>query len=159
MAKFHLAQQPYYLAVMIFMAISGLFAWFENDAVTGSLSDAYLFGSFLMFGTAAWAAAYFYQTISTKDDEGIEIEGLPAGKVWFYLLVGLTAAYHFIDGWLTNRSTTGFASEYGKIWFFASGAILLFTWANWRSYAAAHPDALPKVSFGSPTQPEKKKGI
>lgn len=137
MAKFSLARQPYYVAVIFFMLCSAFECYIGNTTSMGVMSDVFLGMLVISLALAGLAAVYLnILKVGGNDEADAEVAGLPVGKSVFYVGILLMCAWRAITGYQWNHNFTGIASTYGMLWLLASIALAAFTFANYRSFAA-----------------------
>lgn len=145
MAKFSIARVPYYIAVMVYMAFAAFAAYIGNTVSTGIQSDLYLLILVVAVVLGGLSAIYMLHAKAGGNDEAdAEVAGLPVGKAYYYAGILAMTVFHGIEGYRLNHSTTGIASIYGTAWIISSAGIALFTWANFKSYRKAHPEAFTR---------------
>jgi hypothetical protein len=153
MAKFSLARVPYYIAVAVYMGFVGVICWWNNTTSSGTESDVWL-GLLVATAGLGLASVFYLFTAQHGDDDevGVDIAGLQIGKPVYYLGVIAIAVWRAVEGYLINHNTTGIASNWGIIWLLSSLGILVFTYANYKSYQATHPAQRPGARSASGAQ-------
>ena len=134
MAKFSLARVPYYIAVIVFMALVAVVSYINNTVAVGIMSDVYLAVMLVAGSLIALSVNYMLFAKSGSNDEvDTEIAGLPVSKKYYYLAILAVAVWRAVVGYQLNHSATGIESTYGILWIVGGAAISLFTFANYRS--------------------------
>jgi hypothetical protein len=140
MAKFSLARMPYYIFVIAFCAVTAIVESFKNDNAVGIESILHLALMLFYAALACGAAWYLFTVRANLDDEvGIEAAGIPVSKGVFYIAILVGAVYRGMEGFVLNTYSTGGESFWGKIWAVAAIVLVIFTWANYKSFAARNP--------------------
>jgi hypothetical protein len=153
-ASFSVARVPYYIAVAIFSALAALTAYWNNTLETGVLSDIYLAVLVASLCLCGASVLYMFTAKSGANDEvDLEVAGLQVGKNVYYIGVIVLALYRLGAGYVENHSGTGMQSTWGVMWLIASIGILLFTYANYRSYTAKLPAKPAQNPSSAWTQP------
>ena len=148
MASFSLARVPYYIGVIVYMGFVAFVAYVGNTMSTGIASDFYLAILVVAAALAGLSVMYMLHARAGGDDEAdAEVVGLPVAKNYYYFGVLALAAFHGFEGFLLNDNTTGISSTYGILWLIASLALMLFTWANYRSYRTKRASPAPLRSI------------
>ena len=142
MAKFSMARHPYYIVVAVYMGFVAVTALGLNTTSSGTLSDVYLGVLIGVTFLACMSVFYLLRLDHNQDDDvDTEVAGLPFGKSQYYIGVLAIAGWRAVTGYQINHSETGLDSVWGLIWVLSSVAVVIFTYANYRSYTAAHPVA------------------
>jgi hypothetical protein len=137
MASSSVARVPYYISVAIFSFLAALVSFYNNTVETGVLSDLYLLLMVASIALGGASVVYAITAQSGSDDEvDLEVAGLQFGKTYYYGGVIALAIYRLAAGYHENHTGTGLQSVWGILWLLGSLGILVFTYANYKSYTA-----------------------
>jgi hypothetical protein len=132
-------QIPYYIAMTVYLGLNAVIYFFQNQTVTGYLSDVYLVASFLC-GFLAFASFMYCLLEDTGADTlsaSVSVLGITLSKAVWYIGVVACIGVRGYFAYMSNHNATGAESVWGYVWIVGSVVLFLMTFPNMKAHLKA----------------------